>query len=213
MSIPYNEFRCTACDYSETSLVATGRRVYRVGPVEAPIRYSLGLCEGCSSVVAMERMPDKDLVAAAKAIRLDEPAPEPAPDPEQEPAPAPWPRSLIRRLFGSSEPPRPPARDLWDMTEAERLAVTGGVAVLEGVLGLERSPVCLSCGDERVSPLDVGERGDEPRPWRRLGRMHPGCGGELEVRWSGRNDRIAPVERVRVYNVHGEMIDQRLGWK
>jgi hypothetical protein len=46
-----------------------------------------------------------------------------------------------------------------------------------------------------------------------LGRAHPGCGGALSARWSGRSDRIAPAETTRVYDIYGRLVSREPGWR
>lgn len=95
--------------------------------------------------------------------------------------------------------------------EAGRLASQAGFAVLEAVMDMRRTPVCLTCGQPGATPLDPVLLIDTAdRTLRRLGIAHPGCGGMLMAQGSGPN-RIAMLEMVRVYDVSGRINSERYG--
>ena len=73
----------------------------------------------------------------------------------------------------------------------------------------------MSCGGMSVEPLalDIGGGGEAPVLPTPLDRAHLGCGGALSARLSGRNDRIAPGESTRVYDIHGRLVSRELGWQ
>lgn len=96
--------------------------------------------------------------------------------------------------------------------DAGMMARSNGLSVAERVLGLNRSPVCLSCGSTNVAPLsrpdDGGAENIQSRP---LGIAHPGCGGMLTIHGSG-GLRVAPMEVTKIYDVHGKKLGERPGW-
>jgi len=95
--------------------------------------------------------------------------------------------------------------------EAGKLASEAGFEVLEAIMDMKRPPVCLTCGQARATPLDsVLLINPADRTVRRLGILHPGCGGMLMAQGSGAN-RIAMLEMVRVYDVSGRIISERYG--
>lgn len=92
------------------------------------------------------------------------------------------------------------------------LASEEGFDALACVMGKKREPVCLSCCKTDVEPLFLPDNTTHDTSVRELNVSHPCCGGRLTAQGSGIN-RLAPVQITRVYDIAGQIIDQRLGWK
>ena len=73
---------------------------------------------------------------------------------------------------------------------ARQLASREGFEVLERVMELRRSPVCLKCGRSDVQPLILPKVPDGATRidmvLTNLEVKHPGCGGQLQVEGSGK---------------------------
>ena len=97
--------------------------------------------------------------------------------------------------------------------EAGHLASYAGFSVVESVMSLGRKPVCLSCGGSHVQRLALPDDGESNNTAVCLLHItHPGCGGELTIRGSG-GERVAPMEVTRIYDIHGQQISERPGWR
>lgn len=69
MSIPFLKVTCDRCSFSGSSLVTFGRFLWSDNEKVFPVDRKLGICEDCDQIVAMEYIPDPQVVKKAKAIR------------------------------------------------------------------------------------------------------------------------------------------------
>lgn len=96
--------------------------------------------------------------------------------------------------------------------EAGKLAKEQCFTVLEQVMALGRPPVCLTCGHPDVEPILRQIGGSRDTSVRLLGAVHHGCGGKLSIRGSG-STRIALTRITRIYDIEGQFIGERSGWR
>ena len=71
MSITFLNFKCTGCEYSETSLITVGRFVWVHEGRMFNFFPKIGVCEDCSKIVPIESIPDHTLFQRAKALHPD----------------------------------------------------------------------------------------------------------------------------------------------
>ena len=178
MSIPFLTFTCDRCDYHSSSFVTFGEFLWNYDGQTFNFDRQLGLCQDCKVIVAMEKLPDADVMDRAKEIHSTYTGP---------------------RLF------RFQVKD-----EAKYLASQEGFEVLERVMELQRSPVCLQCGGSDVQPLVLPELPDGAKrtdmALTPLGVKHPGCGGQLQVKGSG-GLRLGVNPVTHCFDIYGRALE------
>lgn len=97
-----------------------------------------------------------------------------------------------------------PLLKLLEKDEAKYLASQKSFEILEQVIGLNRKPVCLECGQEAIRELEIPESVNDKAALD-TGQSHPWCSGKLQVKHSG-SLRIAPQEITKLYNIYGQLI-------
>ena len=90
--------------------------------------------------------------------------------------------------------------------EAKYIASQEGIGVLEKIISLNRSPICLTCGGNDVQPINI-PRGVSIKTKTPvcLGISHPECGGLLMIKGS-EGLRIGIRPRKSVYDIYGRLI-------
>ena len=68
MSIPFLTFTCDSCDYYSSSLVTFGEFLWNYDGQTFNFDRQLGLCQDCKEIVAMEKLPDADVMDRARKI-------------------------------------------------------------------------------------------------------------------------------------------------
>ena len=68
MSIPFLTFTCDSCDYYSSSLVTFGEFLWNYDGQTFNFDRQLGLCQDCKEIVAMEKLPDPDVMDRARKI-------------------------------------------------------------------------------------------------------------------------------------------------
>ena len=97
-----------------------------------------------------------------------------------------------------------PLLRLLEVDYAKYLASQIGFEVLEEVLGLDRRPVCLECGQSAVRSIDRPDGVNSESPVS-LNLSHPWCSGTLQVQSSG-GLRMSVRAKTHVHSVHGQLI-------
>ena len=92
-----------------------------------------------------------------------------------------------------------PGRD-----NAEYLGTQPGFELLEGVLDLNRPPVCLKCGSSAVFPIKLPNNISDQTPCA-IGVKHPGCQGDIKVQGSG-GMRMGMKPITYIYDINGKLI-------
>lgn len=191
MSMPVIAFVCSGCDFSQTSDIAWGSRVY-VLPSGAQVRAAsqLGWCHDCEGLAAVEVIQTVDEWLAR--VR------------EADNAVASLGAKPIRHWwqFWGRE-----VGEWQERYEAAVKLVEASREAMEITGRRESGPRCMTCSGVRVEfPFDeIAQPHGPPAPVP-TGFSHPGCGGELmaKVR-SGMMVSIRPL--VHRYTPEGEFIE------
>lgn len=88
--------------------------------------------------------------------------------------------------------------------EAKWLAYQNDFDLLERVMKMNRPPVCLKCGADAVTPLTLPPEANSDT-LKELGMIHPGCGGKLMVKGSGRM-RISLWPITYFFDINGKFL-------
>jgi len=68
MSIPFLTFTCDSCDYYSSSFVTFGEFLWNYDGQTFNFDRQLGLCQDCKEIVAMEKLPDADVMDRARKL-------------------------------------------------------------------------------------------------------------------------------------------------
>ena len=68
MSIPFLTFTCDSCDYNSLSFVTFGEFLWNYDGQTFNFDRRLALCQDCKEIVAMEKLPDADVMDRAREI-------------------------------------------------------------------------------------------------------------------------------------------------
>lgn len=176
MSIPFLNFTCGSCEYHSTSFVTFGEFLWNYEGQTFNFDRQLGVCQDCKAVVAMENFPELHEFEEAKKLHPE-----------------------LRGKFVNP------------LTESyvRQLASRKGFEVLERVMEIRRLPVCLKCGGTDVKPVVLPEVPDGAKrtdmALTPLEIKHPGCGGRLQVKGSGRL-RIGANPATYYFDIYGRAL-------
>ena len=157
MSIPFLIFTCDSCDYHSSSFVTFGEFLWNYDGQTFNFDRQLGLCQDCKEVVAMEKLPDPDVMDRARNIHAT---------------------YTGQRLFWFQE--KDEAKYLASQegfNVLERVMELRRPPVCLTCGGSEVQPLVLP---EVPDGAKVTDMALTP-----LGVEHPGCGGQLQVEGSG----------------------------
>ena len=117
--------------------------------------------------------------------------------------PAPTVLERAREMHAEYAGKRP---DTFEKDEAKRVASQQGLAVLERVIKLNRTPVCLECGGSNVRPVRI-PRGVSTKTKIPvcLGISHPWCGGLLVIKGS-EGKRMGMNTISKAFDIYGQLI-------
>lgn len=192
MSVPYETITCDGCSYRQNTLITAGKFVWKSGGQEFWFDRELAVCHTCRAVVAMEKFPDEERLQKLERQHRELE--------ERKRLIAKRQSNFLHGLLGR----------FGEKIEEYQLR-EDGYSVLQEVRALQRDPVCLTCGNTSVTPIIRTAGGSNDTSVRSLGVVHPGCGGQLKIQGSG-NNRIAPAEVTRIYDINGQKIGERQGW-
>ena len=154
---------------------------------EASLDRELGICRDCRAVTPIECLPDRDEFNEAEEVFL---------------------AGYLRKSYLRKKI----YRSFWKKSLIEEaLDPASGFAVLRQVMALSRGQVCLACGSDDVSTIQIPYGHDtasvEPV---QTGTVHPGCEGELLVHGSG-EERVSVMMYKNVYDIHGQFVERTRG--
>ena len=156
MSIPFLTFTCDCCDYHSSSFVTFGEFLWNYDGQTFNFDRQLGLCQDCKEIVAMEKLPDPDVMDRAKEIHSTYTGP---------------------RLFWFQE--KDEAKCLASQegfNVLERVMELQRAPVCLKCGGSDVQPLALPEVPDGAKPTDMALTP--------LGVKHPGCGGQLQVKGS-----------------------------
>lgn len=180
MSVPFSTVCCTGCDLAQPGFILFGDFRYSDQGREAPVNRGFGYCKSCRSVEPREVLPGPDDIAQEDALENIKP---PAGLLSRL-------RSLISRRSGDTQPS--PRND--------------SSTILRIVAGLNRAPVCLTCGSSDGIEIPRSSAEGSDAQGAHTGVIHPGCGGKFLIRPSD-GLRVALRPRIRIYDLYGKLLD------
>lgn len=157
MSIPFLIFTCESCDYHSSSFVTFGEFLWNYDGQTFNFDRQLGLCQDCKEVVAMEKLPDPDVMDRARNIHAT---------------------YTGQRLFWFQE--KDEAKYLASQegfNVLERVMELRRPPVCLTCGGSDVQPLVLPEVPDGAKGTDMALTP--------LGLEHPGCGGQLQVESSG----------------------------
>jgi hypothetical protein len=195
MSVPEMFIGCTSCDYTGCTTVLRGIRHYSTSIGQIPVEKSLGWCNTCAGLRAIERLPShatlKDLEQKAQSLTkristLEAQAPV-----------ATW----LRRWL-----PLPVPREVASLIVQRRDIESSRVKLLHLFKTRMGGSRCLACCSEDHQQLPEGflkphEMSELPVA---LGVSHPGCFGEFVVT---ERLRINVAIQTVLYDIEGRILN------
>ena len=97
-----------------------------------------------------------------------------------------------------------PLFQLIEKDYAKYLASQEGFTVLDRVIALKRSPVCLKCGGNKVQAIELPSNAGGSIPIK-IGNKHPRCSGNLKVHGSG-GFRLGINPKRYIYDIFGSLL-------
>lgn len=191
MSVPHINLNCEKCATTSTTLQLYSHRIYRDGDLEIPVQCTLGWCESCDNLRAVESFDDDDQVSkdiCSLNAELSQ-----------------YRSTLTTRLLTRL---KPAYRSNRRQQEAQRDALIRRLELIGKRRGNE---ACLTCGSRNIRQFDGDyslKIGDSflYQGSKRTGFFHPGCGGEFVAEACDIRFHFARV--TKCYNVEGELVDQ-----
>lgn len=175
MSVPFLTFTCDSCDYGSSSFVTFGEFLWNYDGQTFNIEPQLGLCRDCKAIVAMEKLPDADVMDRAREIHSTYTGPQLFRFQEEDEAKYLASQQSFIVLERVMKLQRPPV-----------CLQCGGSGVQP--LILPELPDRAQRADIALTPLEV---------------KHPGCGGEFQVQGSGKT-RISLAPVTYYFNIEGK---------
>lgn len=211
MSSPFRVFSCSRCEFTGLDLVISGYFNYEVPSGLFSISRGLGWCNECNGIVAIEDMPNAQKIADLKSeIEKKEQYIAQALDRLEKS------RTWFKKLLKISVVQPPKIRALMRQCEYDRIDMESEKQLLLLLANRKSPPRCLECGSidcfllpklpalpELKYPLFSSQTPQIPVE---IGLKHPGCGGELLVKFSGAWINMEPNRRI--YNIEGRLIRQ-----
>lgn len=190
MSFGVTSYYCDTCDFEQWDSRVWGRREYFLGEgYSVQLEWDLGWCEDCHGLAAVEVLSEAQRRAELEKAESELAALGFRPGPRWWEFPWTW-QSKLEKW-----------KEIAPKAHDAKLA-------LQLILDRKTPPRCLACGSEHViAPLetDKSEWIDYSQP-KRIGFLHPGCGGEL---WKKKSDtRLAFRRSVLLYTPNGQFIKQ-----
>ena len=157
MSIPFLTFTCDSCDYHSSSFVTFGEFLWNYDGQTFNFDRQLGLCKDCKEIVAMEKLPDADVMDRARKIHATYAGPPLFLFQEKDKA----------KYLASQE----------GFNVLERVMELRRPPVCLKCGGSDVQPLVLPEVPHGAKRTDMAQTP--------LGVKHPGCGGQLQVKDSG----------------------------
>jgi len=211
MSLPFKVFSCSRCEFTGLDLVISGHFNYEAPSGLFFISRRLGWCNECNGIVAVENIPNVQKIVELKSeIEKKEQYIAHSLDRLEKS------RSWFKKLLNLSVDPPSEIRSLILQCEYDRIDMKSEENILSLLVNRKSPPRCLECGSidcfllpelpslpEPQYPLFSSQTPQSPVE---IGLKHPGCGGELLVKFSEAWISIEPKRRI--YDVEGRLIRQ-----
>lgn len=157
MSLPFLTFTCDSCDYQSSSFVTFGEFLWNYDGQTFNFDRQLGLCHDCKEIVAMEKLPDAEVMGRARKIHSTHMGSRLSWFEEKDEAKRLASQEGFEVLERVMELNRPP------------VCLTCGKSDVQPLV-LPEAPDGVKRTDMALTPLGV---------------THPGCGGQLQIKGSG----------------------------
>ena len=206
MSMPYLIFSCSRCDYSESDLFMSNRFSYKAPSCHLPISRKFGWCNECNGLSAVEDLPSAYKIdkLKAKVKKLGEQIAELSERLMES-------RSWFKKLFNISVAPTSEISSLKWQCDINETTIRSCQQLLPLLEFRHSQPRCLKCGSidnvilpklPQISSPDYplcSSKG--PAPPVKTDFRHPGCGGNILVRFS--EVWLSLGNKHRIYDLEG----------
>lgn len=211
MSVPFKVFSCSHCDYESSDLVLRGLFCYQGSFGSLSIERQLGWCQECGQIVAIEDLPNQQKIEKEHAdITEKKQYIEKYLYSMQEN------RSWIKKLFGLTIKPPSEIESLKSECSYMELNLKEKQKALPIMEQRKSPPRCLYCGTVNCFSLPKLPKipspeyplfsNKDPGPPIEIGFKHPGCGGNILVRFS--EVRLSLGNKHRIYDLEGRFIQE-----
>lgn len=198
MSMPFEIYSCSRCEFQGWSTVVWGFFSYLDGDAVIPLQRSLGWCEACASLAPVEVLP-----SAAALARLEAASAAAAARLQPLLAAARRRQQRLARLLGwplRLDLETAAAEAEFEQAQRELAEARARAAALRA---RSSGPRCLHCGSHACVPLPPSAAAATGAP-ASVGMAHPGCGGELLRQPAG--FRVAAGMTSRYYDLEGRLV-------
>lgn len=191
MSVPHINLSCEKCATTSGTVQLYGSRIYRDGDLEIPLRCTLGWCQSCENLRAVEHFDDADQIRK-DICNLDAELSQ-------------YCSTFLQRLLNRLKPAYRKNR-IWQKAQRDAL-----IRRLELIGKRRGDEACLTCGSRQIREFDGDcklEMGDNflYRGSKRTGFLHPGCGGEFIAEACDFRFHLARI--TKCYSVDGVLVDE-----